>query len=47
MMMRGDERQSHVMMMSIRERKAGYLVRERWVLLKRPRSDIDGVGEGK
>ena len=26
MMMRGDERQSHVMMMSIRERKVGYLV---------------------
>ena len=37
-----------LMMMMMRERWVLLiLMRERWVLLKRPRSDIDGVGEGK
>ena len=35
----GPERRVELMMMFMRER--------RWVLLKRPRCDIDGVGEGK
>ena len=29
------------------EKGGFYWMRERWVLLKRPRCDIDGVGEGK
>ena len=41
------------MMMMLEERKVGFIEntkcwkRERWVLLKIPRCDIDGVGEGK
>ena len=32
----------------VEERKVGFIYEERrWVLLKIPRCDIDGVGEGK